>query len=159
MVKRYDGVDALLHHARDHLDRISAEDAYREILWDHALLVDIRPAAQRERHGEVHEVMRPLVIERNVLEWRLDPRSDARLPVASYDARVLVLCQEGYTSSLAAFALRQLGIERATDVVGGFEAWKAAALPMARTCTRAIHEVDHSAGSAGSRVSAMELMQ
>ena len=71
-----------------------------------------------------------LVIERNVLEWRLDPRSDARVPEASYDRRVIILCQEGYQSSLAADALQSLGIQRATDVEGGFDAWRADGLPV-----------------------------
>ncbi len=79
----------------------------------------------------MHPSYRPLVIERNVLEWRLDPRSQARLPIAAYDLRVIVLCQEGYTSSLAAAALHQLGVRRATDVDGGFAAWRAAGLPVA----------------------------
>ena len=83
------------------------------------------------QEGEVHEALHPLVIERNVLEWRFDPRSSARIPEASYDARVIVLCQEGYTSSLAADALQRLGISRATDVIGGFQAWQAANLPVA----------------------------
>ena len=126
---RYAGVDAMLDDARSRLVRVDAETAYRETLAG-ALLVDIRPAAQRAAEGEVHPAVGPLVIERNVLEWRLDPRSDARLPEASYDARVLVLCQEGYTSSLAADSLRGLGLD-ATDVVGGFAAWRAAFLPVA----------------------------
>ena len=126
---RYDGVDAMLADARSRLRRVDVEAAYREAL-DGALLVDIRPAAQRADEGEVSPALRPLVVERNVLEWRLDPRSDARLPEASYDARILVLCQEGYTSSLAADALRSLGLD-ATDVVGGFAAWRTAHLPIA----------------------------
>jgi rhodanese-related sulfurtransferase len=126
---RFDGVDAMLADARSRLDRIDVETAYREAL-DGALLVDIRPAAQRADEGEVSPALRPLVIERNVLEWRFDPRSEARLPEASYDARILVLCQEGYTSSLAADALRSLGLD-ATDVVGGFAAWRTAHLPIA----------------------------
>ncbi len=126
---RHDGVDALLEDARSRLDRIDVETAYRETL-DGAHLVDIRPAAQRAEEGEVSPALRPLVIERNVLEWRFDPRSEARLPEASYDARILVLCQEGYTSSLAADALRSLGLD-ATDVVGGFKAWREAYLPTA----------------------------
>ena len=126
---RYDGVDALLADARSRLDRVDVETAYRETI-DGALLVDIRPAAQRAEEGEVSPALRPLLVERNVLEWRLDPRSDARLPEASYDARILVLCQEGYTSSLAADALRSLGLD-ATDVVGGFKAWREAHLPTA----------------------------
>ena len=92
-----------------------------------AYLVDIRPAAQRAREGEVPG---SLIIERNVLEWRFDPASDARLPEATgYDVDVIILCSEGYTSSLAADALRSLGLHRATDVVGGFSAWVAAGLP------------------------------
>ena len=86
-----------------------------------------RRGSLREQHGGIEAV---LVVERNVLEWRFDPRSDARLEEASYDTRILVLCQEGYTSSLAADALRSLGLD-ATDVVGGFKAWREAHLPVA----------------------------
>jgi rhodanese-related sulfurtransferase len=94
------------------------------------LLVDIRPAAQRAREGEVPGA---LIVERNVLEWRFDPLSDARLPQATgYDVDVIVLCSEGYTSSLAADALRSLGLHRATDVIGGFLAWERAGLPTTR---------------------------
>lgn len=125
---RHDGIESMLADARSRLDRVDAETAYREALHG-ALLVDIRPAAQRAAEGEVHPGVGALVIERNVLEWRLDPRCDARLPQASYDARVVVLCQEGYTSSLAADALRSLGLD-ATDVVGGFAAWRASRLPV-----------------------------
>ncbi|GAB3770600.1 rhodanese-related sulfurtransferase [Nocardioides ginsengisegetis] len=128
---RYDGVDEMLADARSHLDRVDAAEAHRELLAGDALLVDIRPAAQRRAEGEVDPGLPVQVIERNVLEWRFDPRSDARVPEASYDARVIVLCQEGYTSSLAAHALQQLGIHRATDVVGGFAAWREAGLPVA----------------------------
>jgi rhodanese-related sulfurtransferase len=124
------GVDGLLARARAGLDRVSPEQAAREMREDDALLVDIRPAAQRAEHGEVPGA---LVIERNVLEWRLDPASSARLPVAdSYQRRVLVLCQEGYASSLAAAALRDLGLVRATDVIGGFVAWRDAGLPISQ---------------------------
>ena len=91
----------------------------------------VRPAAQRAAEGEVHPVVHPLYIERNVLEWRFDPRSEARLEQASYNARVIVLCQEGYTSSLAADALVRLGVRRATDLIGGFRAWREAGLPVA----------------------------
>jgi rhodanese-related sulfurtransferase len=71
-----------------------------------------------------------MIIERNVLEWRLDPASDARLPVADYDLQVIVVCSEGYTPSLAAAALQELGVHRATDLDGGFGAWKASGLPV-----------------------------
>ncbi|WP_223163655.1 rhodanese-like domain-containing protein [Nocardioides humilatus] len=127
---RYDGVDALLADARSRLHRLPAREAYEEIVSWGAVLVDIRPAEQRRAEGEVHPSLPVLVVERNVLEWRFDPRSDARLPGASYDRRVIVLCQEGYTSSLAADALQSIGIHRATDVVGGFAAWRAAGLPV-----------------------------
>lgn len=128
---RYDGVDALLADARSRLDRITARAAFQELVALGALLVDIRPAAQRAREGDLAGWLPALVVERNVLEWRFDPRSDARLPEASYERRVIVLCQEGYTSSLAADALRSIGVHRATDVVGGFAAWRAAGLPVA----------------------------
>lgn len=126
---RHDGIDAMLADARSRLERVDVETAYRESLGG-AVLVDIRPAAQRLAEGEVHAAVGPLVVERNVLEWRFDPRSDARLAEASYDTRILVLCQEGYTSSLAADSLRSLGLD-ATDVVGGFKAWREAHLPVA----------------------------
>ena len=125
------GIDDLLAQARLGLQRVSVRDAAVELTSGDAVLVDIRPAAQRAAEGEVHPAYRPLVIERNVLEWRLDPRSEARLDIARYDLRVLVLCQEGYTSSLAAFALQQLGLSRATDIDGGFAAWRQAGLPVA----------------------------
>jgi rhodanese-related sulfurtransferase len=119
-------VDDLLAEARSRIVRVTPHEAAARIA-DGAVLVDIRPAAQRAREGEVPG---SLVVERNVLEWRFDPASDARLPHATgYDLDVIVLCSEGYTSSLAADALRSLGLHRATDVVGGFVAWAAAGLP------------------------------
>ena len=86
-----------------------------------AVLVDIRPAAQRDMAGELPGA---LIIERNVLEWRFDPSSNARLPIADHDLQVIVVCQEGYTSSLAAASLQDLGLHRATDVIGGYAAWR-----------------------------------
>jgi rhodanese-related sulfurtransferase len=135
----YDGVDDQLADARSRLARVtrsrlarvSARAAYQDVLHHRAVLVDIRPAAQRAVEGEVAAHLAPLVVERNVLEWRFDPRHEARLPQAAADLRVLVLCQEGYTSSLAADALLRIGVRRATDVVGGFRAWKEAGLPTA----------------------------
>ena len=129
-MQRYDGVDALLADARSRLDRLSPSAAYHELTTQDAVLVDIRPAAQCAAEGEVAASLPVLVIERNVLEWRFDPRSDGRIPEASLDRRVIVLCQEGYTSSLAADALQSIGIHRATDVVGGFAAWREAGLPV-----------------------------
>ena len=130
MTATFAGIDALLADARSRLDRIDVQQAFEEVR-DGAILVDIRPAAQCAAEGQVHCSLGTLVIERNVLEWRIDPRSEARIEQAAYDARVLVLCQEGYTSSLAADALRSIGIARATDVVGGFAAWRSAGLPVA----------------------------
>ncbi len=119
-------IDELLADARSRLTRVTPAEAAARIAAG-GVLVDIRPAAQRAREGEVPSA---LIVERNVLEWRFDPRSDARLPQATgYDLDVMVLCSEGYTSSLAADALRALGLTRATDVVGGFHAWAAAGLP------------------------------
>ncbi|XRQ14444.1 rhodanese-like domain-containing protein [Actinomadura welshii] len=119
-------IDDLLGEARARLVRLTPGQARAE-MRDGALLVDIRPAAQRADEGEVPGA---LIVERNVLEWRLDPASDARLPEATgHDLRVIVLCSEGYTSSLAAASLHDLGLTRATDVMGGFRAWRAAGLP------------------------------
>lgn len=92
-----------------------------------AVLVDIRPHAQRVAEGEIPGA---LVIERNVLEWRLDPRGTRRLPLAGADLRVVLFCSAGYASSLAAHCLRQLGVPHATDLDGGFQAWRAAGLPV-----------------------------
>jgi rhodanese-related sulfurtransferase len=115
-------IDAVLEAARTKLSRIDARDV-AGALERGALLVDIRPAAQRAREGDVPSA---LVIERNVLEWRCDPTSDARLPeAAGDDVEWIVLCSEGYTSSLAAAALVDLGLHRATDVIGGYQALKA----------------------------------
>lgn len=110
----------MLADARARLQRLTATEA-AAAQRSGAVVVDIRPAAQREAEGGPDGV---LVVERNVLEWRFDPTSDARLPVADYDLQVIVLCQEGYTSSLAAAALQDLGVWRATDVVGGWAAWR-----------------------------------
>ena len=120
-------IDDVLADARARLVRLSAAETWAAVQHG-ALLVDIRPAAQRAAEGEVPQAV---VIERNVLEWRLDPASAHRIPAATgYDLQVVVLCSEGYTSSLAAAALADLGLHRATDVVGGFHAWSAAGLPV-----------------------------
>jgi rhodanese-related sulfurtransferase len=107
------------------VDPAGAAELYRH----GALLVDIRPAAQRSRFGGIPAAV---VIERNVLEWRLDPSSPDRHPAVTddHDRPVVVICQEGYASSLAAATLRDLGLHGATDVVGGFVAWKSAGLPV-----------------------------
>ncbi|GAA5196475.1 rhodanese-like domain-containing protein [Rugosimonospora acidiphila] len=126
------GIDQILAEARAGLDRY---DPYRAAAAraGGALLVDIRPAAQRAASGMIPGA---LAIERNVLEWRLDPTSDARLPVANrYDLPVIVYCQEGYTSSLAAAALQDLGLYLATDLDGGIVAWRRAGLPVVADAT------------------------
>jgi rhodanese-related sulfurtransferase len=120
-------IDEVLAAARARLERVGPEQAAREAAAG-ALLVDIRPQAQRAAEGEIPGA---LVVERNVLEWRFDPASAACLPQARYDLRVIVFCSEGYTSSLAAAALQDLGLRHATDLDGGFRAWERAGLPAA----------------------------
>jgi rhodanese-related sulfurtransferase len=129
---RFASVDELLADARSRLTRIHVDDV-AEALAAGERLVDIRPAWQRELEGEIPGA---LVVERNHLEWRLHPRSDARLPQAVAGQRWIVVCSEGYTSSLAADALNSLGVP-ATDLVGGYRAWQAAGLPTSRTVTPA----------------------
>jgi rhodanese-related sulfurtransferase len=120
-------ISQVLAQARSRLARLGPAQAWAAMQAG-ALLVDIRPQAQRAAEGQVPGA---LVIERNVLEWRLDPASDARLPVAgSYDLQVIVMCSAGYTSSLAAASLQDLGLSAATDLDGGFQAWARAGLPV-----------------------------
>ena len=115
-------IDVLLEHARRGLDRVEPEHLAEEVA-NGAVVVDIRPADQRERDGELPDAV---VVDRNVLEWRLDPTSPHRLALATdHKLRVVLVCNEGYGSSLAAKSLRDLGLERATDLVGGFQAWRA----------------------------------
>jgi rhodanese-related sulfurtransferase len=122
-------IDELLAEARHRIDRVAPEAAAARMSAG-AVLVDTRPVAQRQADGEVPGA---LVVERNHLEWRFDPASDAKLPEATgYDVEVIVLCNEGYSSSLAADSLRALGLHRAVDVVGGYQAWAAAGLPTTR---------------------------
>ena len=112
-------IERLLESARARLRRLTAAQV-PEALARGAVLIDIRPAAQRAAEGTVPGAV---VIERNVLEWRCDPTSDARLPQAvDDDVEWVVLCSQGYTSTLAAAALQELGLHRATDVVGGYQA-------------------------------------
>ncbi|MFI8522636.1 rhodanese-like domain-containing protein [Streptomyces sp. NPDC085481] len=122
------GIDELLERVRAGLDRIDARTAFEAYETGDALLVDTRYAALRERDGLVPGA---LVVERNELEWRLDPLGSHRAPEAdSHDLRIVVFCNEGYASSLAVASLRQLGLHRATDLIGGFQAWKEAGLPV-----------------------------
>ena len=120
-------VDQMLAQARSRLQRLTPAQAHAALAAG-ALLVDIRPGWQRVEEGEVPGAV---LVERNHLEWRFDPECEARLPQATgYDVHVIVLCSEGYTSSLAAAALRTLGLHRATDVIGGFQAWSEEGLPV-----------------------------
>jgi rhodanese-related sulfurtransferase len=120
-------VDAALERARARLLRVGPLEAAAAARGG-ALLVDTRPVEQRRRDGEIPGA---LVIDRNVLEWRLDPTSDDRSPDAVDHSRpVIVVCNEGYASSFAAVALQDLGLDNATDLIGGFQAWRAAGLPV-----------------------------
>lgn len=121
----FNGVEHLLAAARDRIQRLSVSQAVAAI-GEGACLVDIRPAWQRARDGEISG---SLVVERNHLEWRLDPRSAARLAWVRPGQRWIVVCAEGYTSSLAAASLCSIGVE-ATDLIGGVHAWQAAGLPL-----------------------------
>ncbi|MFJ8495092.1 rhodanese-like domain-containing protein [Streptomyces sp. NPDC094038] len=122
------GIDELLERVRAGYQRIEAQEAYEAARSGEALLVDIRYAALRDRDGLIPGA---LVIERNELEWRLDPQGSHKTPEATgHDLQVVVICNEGYASSLAASSLHQLGLHRATDLVGGFQAWKTAGLPV-----------------------------
>jgi rhodanese-related sulfurtransferase/predicted metal-dependent enzyme (double-stranded beta helix superfamily) len=121
-------IEQVLSAARARLRRLSPNEAYEVMAKIDATLVDIRPEGQRAIEGSIPGA---LVVERNVLEWRFDPASNTRLPVATdHDLQVIVFCSEGYTSSLAAAALQDLGLWRATDIVGGFQAWRATGLPI-----------------------------
>lgn len=115
----------MLEQARSRIDRMTVFEL-RDAVARGALVVDIRPQAQRATEGTLPGA---LAIERNVLEWRLDPTSDARLAAAvDHDVEWIVICSEGYTSSLAAASLRDLGLTKATDLVGGYRALQSAGL-------------------------------
>ncbi|MCZ4099538.1 sulfurtransferase [Streptomyces sp. So13.3] len=120
-------IDDHLERVRTRLERLDAPAA-AEAAANGAVLVDIRYAALRDRDGLIPGA---LVVERNELEWRLDPLGDHKLPEATgHDLTVVVICNEGYASSLAAASLQDLGLHRATDLDGGFQAWRAAGLPV-----------------------------
>ena len=114
-------IDVLLEEVRSGLDRVDPANLASEVAAA-ALVIDTRPIEQRQRDGELPGA---LIIDRNVLEWRLDPTCPHHIAEAdSANLRMIIVCDEGYRSSLAAASLRQLGIEGATDLVGGFQAWK-----------------------------------
>jgi rhodanese-related sulfurtransferase/DNA-binding winged helix-turn-helix (wHTH) protein len=120
-------IEALLRTARERLDRLTAAQAVAEQA-EGALIVDIRSDSDRRAGGEIPG---SVILERNVLEWRLDPTSSWRIPEATdHSLRVILVCPEGYVSSLAAAGLRDLGLHRATDVIDGFAGWQAAGCPV-----------------------------
>ena len=121
------GVDALLEQARAGLRRLTPHETV-EAVRGGALLIDTRTEAQRREEGELPGA---IVIDRTVLEWRRDPASAWRIPEATgYDREVVVVCREGYSSSLAAASLQTLGLRQATDMIGGVQGWREAGLPM-----------------------------
>jgi rhodanese-related sulfurtransferase len=113
----HSSIDGLLAKARFSLERVDACELSNEVAAG-AVVVDIRPAEQRQRDGSL---LGALVIDRNVLEWRLAPSSESRLLDLDWGQRVIVVCNEGYSSSLAAATLQELGLARATDLIGGFQ--------------------------------------
>ncbi len=119
----------VLAEARSHITRVSPEQA-RDALERGALLIDTRPQWQRDADGAFPAGENVLLIERNHLEWRLDPTSDARIPQAvDHDVEIVVSCQEGYASSLAVKSLQDLGLHNVVDLDGGFLGWRDAGLP------------------------------
>lgn len=126
MTSPVDGVDALLERARLGVRRLDPHETWAAVAAG-ALLIDTRTDRQRARQGDLPGA---IVIDRTVLEWRLDPGSASRIPEATgHDVHIIVVCRQGYSSSLAAASLRAMGLHRATDLVGGVEAWLAAGLP------------------------------
>ncbi len=120
-------VDELLAEARTRIRRLSPAQT-AEAISRGALVVDIRPVAQRQREGEVPGAV---IVERNVLEWRLDPAGPHRMAeVTGHDQEIVVVCSEGYASSLVAATLVEMGFASAADLDGGFQAWAAAGLPV-----------------------------
>ena len=119
------GIEELLDESRRKLERLTPTDALNAVA-NGAVLIDIRSETQRAKDGTIPEAR---FVPRNVLEWRLDPSSPSCDPeLARADAVIILMCDEGYQSSLAAAVLQTLGLRRATDVVGGFQAWSAAGL-------------------------------
>ena len=127
--RRRRSIDEILEEAREQLDRVDPEQARDAVDHDGAVLVDIRSDNQRAQDGVIPGAMHH---PRNVLEWRLDPESEQPDPDLSgdFDRRVIIVCDEGYASSLAAAVAQELGYRNATDLAGGFQAWRAAGFPV-----------------------------
>ena len=114
-------VDAWLTGARARLDRVQPQDLAQEIA-DGAIVIDTRDSADREAEGALPGAV---IVNRNVLEWRMSPSSPTRLEGITADLRVIIVCNDGFSSSIAAASLHDLGLPRATDLVGGYRAWRA----------------------------------
>ncbi|MET8761371.1 rhodanese-like domain-containing protein [Lentzea sp. NPDC004782] len=125
-------VDTILEEARSHLKRLEPHELHQR---EDALIVDIRPIHNRLAEGEIEN---SVVVERIVLEWRLDPVGDWRLPGFTADTTVVVVCNEGWASSLAARDLQRIGLPNATDLVGGYRGWRAAGLPIREGGSQAV---------------------
>lgn len=125
-------VDTILEEARSHLKRLEPHELHQR---KDALIVDIRPIHNRQAEGEIEN---SVVVERIVLEWRLDPAGDWRLPGFDADTTVVVVCNEGWASSLAARDLQRIGLANATDLVGGYRGWRAAGLPIREGGSQAV---------------------
>lgn len=123
----------LLGEVRARYERVSPERAI-ELQREGAILVDTRCYEQRREHGLIPGAV---LMERNVMEWRLDPRSDAHEPWVDDGTRSIIVCQQGFGSSLAVRSLLDMGLEKATDMIGGFEAWREAGLPIEPHSTEA----------------------
>ena len=114
--------DELVSQARRRITRVGVAEL-EPLAAAGALIIDIRPVAQRAEEGELPGA---LIVERNVLEWRLDPSGDHRIPeVRGYEQPVVVVCSQGYASSLAADTVRALGYRHSADLIGGYQAWLA----------------------------------
>jgi rhodanese-related sulfurtransferase len=122
------GIDAVLAQARAGLCRLTPYQTLAVQQQRGALVIDTRTASQRRDQGELPGA---LVIDRTILEWRLDPTSPSRIPEATcFDIEVVIVCREGYSSSIAAASLQTVGLVRATDMIGGVDAWRRAGLPL-----------------------------
>lgn len=127
-------VEAFLEDARAEIRRVTPAEADAVRLAG-GLIVDIRPLPNRLAEGEIVD---SVVVERIVLEWRLDPGGEWRLPGFTADTPVVVVCNEGYSSSLAARDLKRIGVRRASDLIGGYRAWLAAGLPVRQGGSQAV---------------------
>lgn len=128
------GIDDFLAEARAELKRVTPREL-NDLRGGDTLIIDTRPLHNRVAEGEIPD---SIPVERIVLEWRLDPAGDHRLPGFTADTTVVVLCNEGYSSSLAARDLQRVGLPKATDLIGGFRGWVEAGLPIREGGTQAV---------------------